>query len=353
MTDQQVVDPTAIVDKERAKALRLFGLSFLMLFLELALIRWLGANVLYLGYFSNLILLGSFLGIGMAFLIVKPDRRWVHALPLTLLALVGLVLTFPIEVSRSSSSVIFFGHPELSGLPIWLVVPVIFALVVAMMAMVAHEVALAFAQLSPLSAYGWDISGSLLGIVGFTALSYLRAPPLAWGIVVVASLLFLMRGWQGRDYVSLAGIVLLLGVQTFAPGLSWSPYYQIMVSEIEGVSHISVNGIPHQAITSVSDLSATFYNLPYEFVIDSAPDRVLVVGAGSGNDVALALAHGASSVDAVEIDPTIQQLGEELHPDRPYADPRVEAVIDDGRAFMQQSPGSYDLIIFALPDSLT
>ncbi|MGH8924440.1 MAG: spermidine synthase, partial [Acidimicrobiia bacterium] len=42
-----------------------------------------------------------------------------------------------------------------------------------------------------------------------------------------------------------------------------------------------------------------------------------------------------------------------LHPDRPYADPRVEAVIDDGRAFMQQSPGSYDLIIFALPDSLT
>jgi hypothetical protein len=353
MTDQQVLDPTAIDLKERQKGLRLFGLSFVMLFLELALIRWLGANVLYLGYFSNLILLGSFLGIGLAFLTVKPGRRWIYALPWTLLALVGLVLAFPIEISRSSSNVIFFGDPEPSGLPIWLIVPVIFALVVAVMAMVAHEVALAFAKLSPLSAYGWDISGSLVGIVGFTTLSYLRAPPLAWGIVVVASLLFLIRSWQPRDFVALTGIVFLLGVQTFAPGLSWSPYYQLMVSEVEGRSQISVNGIPHQTVFSVSDLSSTLYNLPYEFVIDSAPDRVLVVGAGSGNDVALALAHGASYVDAVEIDPTIQQLGENLHPDRPYADPRVEVVIDDGRAFMQRSPGAYDLIIFALPDSLT
>ena len=40
--------------------LRLVALSFLMLFLELALIRWIGSNVLYLSYFSNFILLASF-----------------------------------------------------------------------------------------------------------------------------------------------------------------------------------------------------------------------------------------------------------------------------------------------------
>ena len=39
-----------------------------MLFVELALIRWLGSNVLYLSYFSNFVLLGSFLGIGIGFL---------------------------------------------------------------------------------------------------------------------------------------------------------------------------------------------------------------------------------------------------------------------------------------------
>jgi len=48
--------------------------SALMLFLELALIRWLGSNVVHLSYFSNFVLLGSFLGIGLGFLISK--RSW-------------------------------------------------------------------------------------------------------------------------------------------------------------------------------------------------------------------------------------------------------------------------------------
>ena len=47
---------------------RLVCLSFLMLFVELALIRWTGSNVVYLSYFSNFVLLGSFLGIGIGFL---------------------------------------------------------------------------------------------------------------------------------------------------------------------------------------------------------------------------------------------------------------------------------------------
>ena len=47
---------------------RLLSSSALMLFLELALIRWLGANIVHLSYFSNFVLLGSFLGIGLGFL---------------------------------------------------------------------------------------------------------------------------------------------------------------------------------------------------------------------------------------------------------------------------------------------
>ena len=49
--------------------------AFLMLFIELALIRWLGANVLYLAYFSNVVLLGSFLGIGLGFLWTSRSTR--------------------------------------------------------------------------------------------------------------------------------------------------------------------------------------------------------------------------------------------------------------------------------------
>ena len=53
---------------------RLVLSSGLMLFLELALIRWLSANVVHLGYFSNFVLLGSFLGVGLGFLAWKPNH---------------------------------------------------------------------------------------------------------------------------------------------------------------------------------------------------------------------------------------------------------------------------------------
>jgi len=58
-------------------------------------------------------------------------------------------------------------------------------------------------------------------------------------------------------------------------------------------------------------------------------------------------------VDAVEIDPRIRDLGRALHPDHPYQDPRVTSHIDDGRAFLSRTDKKYDLILLALPDSLT
>src|SRR6195952_5074896 len=56
--------------------------SATMLFLELALIRWLGANVVHLSYFSNFVLLGSFLGIGLGFLRASGPGRTSKAMPL-------------------------------------------------------------------------------------------------------------------------------------------------------------------------------------------------------------------------------------------------------------------------------
>ena len=58
-------------------------------------------------------------------------------------------------------------------------------------------------------------------------------------------------------------------------------------------------------------------------------------------------------IDAVEIDPKLQRIGADLHPDHPYQDPRVSVHINDGRAFLEQTDTKYDLILFALPDSLT
>ena len=47
----------------------LFLSSFLVLFLEIALIRWMPAYVRLLAYFSNFILLATFLGIGLGCLL--------------------------------------------------------------------------------------------------------------------------------------------------------------------------------------------------------------------------------------------------------------------------------------------
>ena len=55
----------------------------------------------------------------------------------------------------------------------------------------------------------------------------------------------------------------------------------------------------------------------------------------------------------MEIDPSLQATGRDHHPARPYQDPRVTPHIDDGRAFLERTDDTYDLILFALPDSLT
>ena len=44
---------------------------------------------------------------------------------------------------------------------------------------------------------------------------------------------------------------------------------------------------------------------------------MLIVGAGTGNDVAVALSQGATHVDAVEIDPVTARLGEARTPTSP------------------------------------
>src|ERR671933_236323 len=70
---------------------RLFISSFLVLFLEVALIRWVPAYVRLLAYFSNFILLASFLGIGIGCLLA-PRRRnlfvWFPAVQLAVIVAV-------------------------------------------------------------------------------------------------------------------------------------------------------------------------------------------------------------------------------------------------------------------------
>ena len=334
--------------------------SFLMLFVELALIRWTAANNVYVTNATNFVLLASFLGIGIGFLNAKSNRDFVRWAPLALAALVAFVLAFPVILASLSGPDPYRGQFGMAALPRPLSLAVIFVLSTAVMAGFGQAVARMFVTFAPLRAYRLDIFGSILGIAVFTLLAFLELPPVVWGVIAAGGLVVLL-GWRHArwwQYAACAAAVIILAVESAVPNQHWSPYYKISAN-LSGTSHpalyVSANNIPYQAARSLTVLheQKKFYFYPYQHVTRSALKNVLIVGAGTGNDVAVALSQGAQHVDAVEIDPVLARIGRNEHPNHPYDSPRVTTHIADGRAYLQNTTKHYNLILFALPDSLT
>ncbi|GAA3804309.1 hypothetical protein GCM10022226_25190 [Sphaerisporangium flaviroseum] len=343
---------------------RLVIASAFMLFLELALIRWTGSNIVHLSYFTNFVLLGSFLGIGLGFLRVGRTSAQPYYSPVVLAGLVLIVLFFPVTVNRETEGVLYFTSLSTSGPPAWAILPVVFAAAALVLMGPAELVGRCFPELPRLEAYRYDLIGSLTGIAMFSLLSFASAPPVAWGLITACAYGALLQPRSLTRYVALVAVPSLvivgaLAMETFTAGALWSPYYKVTSKRFDfsgvPIMDISVNGIPHQqAIPAVNRLQwERQYALPYERAAVTGLDDVLIVGAGSGTDVAIALSKGAKHVDAVEIDPKLRELGGTYHPDQPYSDPRVTTHVTDGRAFLEGTGKKYDLILFALPDSLT
>ncbi|MHB1949011.1 MAG: spermidine synthase [Gammaproteobacteria bacterium] len=353
----------------RSDKSQLIQLSFLMLFVELALIRWSQANVMFFVNVSNFILLSSFLGIGIGFLRSKSSFRLFQLSPFFLaMIIIGCYLcrySYEVKLDASSDDIIFMERFFTHHLyPEWCSLPFIFIAVTLLMASIADEVARVFQRFPPLQGYRYEMLGSLCGVSAFLALSFLYPAPLSWGIMI--SLLFISLLFNSErinfKFLFLLQMLALIVLnatflkESFAPDQYWSSYYKIETKPFSKNRHVvNVNGFPQQVIETAAQRETVkpFYALPYLYRTTSTPlNDVLVVGAGTGGDVAIALAKGAIHVDAVEIDPVLYQLGKKLNPDLPYSDPRVSIFINDGRAFLQQSHKKYDMIIFALTDSL-
>jgi SAM-dependent methyltransferase len=213
----------------------------------------------------------------------------------------------------------------------------------------------------PLKAYAIDIIGSLAGIASFTVLSALGTNPAVWFTVVVLLVLALELGrrlslFTVGNVLALSAVLVLVFQQTLTHSTDiWSPYYRINEFKVQsGLTHITVDGIPHQALHPLGEVGLEpFYYQVYHWFPGRTYNNVLIVGAGSGSDVAIAEQQGAGHIDAVEIDPKLLEIGRTQHPNQPYSDPRVTAYNNDGRAFLRNTDTKYDLIVFALPDSLT
>lgn len=358
------------------RAGRIFGLSLLMLFVEMYSIRWQGATTLLFAYLANLPLITAFFGIGLGCILgERKGLRWWYFAPLALLQV--LVLSHPkfqnLKLAGSINS--FWGVYEPMPLLAWTLHFVKISALLLLNALVflplGAGLGSALAEGPSLPGYFWNLLGSLAGIWAFALFSAAGTPPHIWLAAAAVVAIALARSHIQRVAIglALAGAVMLLAGQSM--DVRWTPYYRLRIEHYEPIrtsdgafvprgGAIFVNQVGFQTFANYSDTAVrleprladgqSFYEWPYRLL---RPRRVLILGAGAGNDAAAALRAGVPDITAVEIDPVIVEIGRQRHPERPY-DPRkgVRLLVDDARAVLKR-PGKYDLVVFGILDSHT
>lgn len=347
----------------------------LSLFAEMAVIRFHSSVFQIFAFFKNLSLLSCFLGLGIGF---ARGERYRLLTPLTIPAFsfqFALLLFLqhariePFLANLVPDQVAFGLSPVQSAGQIFVTYGFIsfFFFLNALCFIPLGQLAGFFWAKSPkLPAYSFNLLGSMVGIGLLVLLSFLNTPIEVWVIVLLALLFFFLRKdpqiLYGNVVVALILLVILSGRSLQDQIVVYSPY-QILELKIKNDRNFPYQlKVSHTFFQNLLDLRAEnikdkpflqqiqrYYQLPYVF--KPVPGDVLIVGSGTGNDVASALRFGAKQIDAVEIDPVILNFGRLLHPERPYAQDNVSTHIVDARTFLRSTSKKYDLIVFGLLDS--
>lgn len=373
--------PVRALSGETPKALKwqMVALSFTALFLEMMVIRWVPSVVQFVAYYANIMLLSSFLGLGIG--AMAADKAWklFKWFPALLaLDVVVLILCENLSVATATAEARFdVGNAVMLNTALLVGIFIANALVFVP---IGQQMGILFNALPRLSAYGWDLAGSLGGTLafGFFSLKYF-SPMLGMAAVMIIFLLISPRQrWLVN--VTIFAAVLALMIATGHRGAIWSPYYYITVNRFDTPNVIETAPPPDLRtmrnppayVVKINHLMYHFdlsvdparfdperqeavrrfqskFNLP--LLLSPARDRILIVGSGGGCDVETALLDGARHIDAVEIDPAIIELSRRFNADAPYADPRVTVYNDDARAFFTRASPGYDLVIFGYLDS--
>lgn len=352
----------------------LLAASFAALLLELALIRWLPGHVRVIAYFPNLVLIAAFLGLGVGALLRSRSSALLGA---GVLAVVGLGLglgriAFTSEGAGEHLWLLYYDLPHDAPVVKGVVSPI--ALVFAMVALAFMPLGGAIAGRirqfqengRTLAGYAIDLLGSLAGVLVFLGFSAGGVRPIWWFTAALAAAFFSVpRRAPIRLLFVLPALAVLALVHATDHARWYSPYYAVDLAPSEEAGGISVltNGSLHQHMMDLREhapdpdtktrLSMRIgYHIPV-MNMKPLPRRALVLGAGTGNDVAVLLDAGVPEVHAVEIDPVILEIGRTVHPAHPYTDPRVIIHNTDARAFLESTDLKFDLIIFGTLDSMT
>jgi SAM-dependent methyltransferase len=359
--------------------------TMVSLLLELVMIRWLAAVFPVFSFFKNFTLLACFLGLGAGYA-VSDKQPCAPALVLPMLALFVLVITL-LRYDVGATTDVFSALPMQEqtsisiwmdklnfltlvqrSLPLYLLLSVSFVACASICYPVGQLCGKLLSATDALKAYGLNLFGSILGVLVLFVMSLFWLPPMIWFTAVAGVLLYFVLSRDQHLPVGVASFCLLLTVlawpvQTETQRI-FSPYQLLekMAKPDDGLMNILSGGSYYQKVFNLSEANRghepqddkyarAYYEFPFNF--KPRPERVAIVGAGSGNDVAAALRMGASHVDAIEIDPAIVFLGKHYHPEHPYDDPRVTVVVNDARNFFRTAHAQYDLIIYGVLDSHT
>jgi SAM-dependent methyltransferase len=375
----------AYADAATAEKIRMIVLvTMVSLLLELIMIRWLASVFPVFSFFKNFTLLACFLGLGAGYAVAE-KQPCAPGLVLPMLALfVGIITLLRYDVGATTD--LFSGLPmqeqtsisiwmdklnwqDLFGqsVPLYLLLGTSFVLCACICYPVGQLCGKLLGSTDALRAYGLNLIGSIVGVAVLFVMSLFWLPPVVWFTAVGGTLLFFVLARDKRMPLGVASFCLLIGI------LSWpvqtdiqriySPYQLLeKMAKDDGLMNILSGGAYYQKVFNFAEVNRghereedryvrAYYEFPFHF--KKKPERVAIVGAGSGNDVAAALRMGASHVDAIEIDPAIAFLGKSYHPEHPYDDPRVTLHINDARNFFRTAKQQYDLIIYGVLDSHT
>lgn len=381
----------------------LLSYSFIALFLELLIIRLVGTEIRIFAYLSNLVLLAAFVGMGLGML----TKRY---LPLTITGFFLFITSVIISTNYivrwpSLEFKLFTGITELlaplsenyiwlqidtfskSGIIVGLLLMVfLFIVLVLIFAPIGQALGKAISKGNkPIFAYSVNIAASLFGLWAFQAFSTIRFTPY-FGIIIILMALACLAKNKSERLLLIA--ILVVSVAYLSPKTEsknityWSPYQKLTLSTAiypqsetprPGGWYLEVNNVGYMSLLDLGKIYKTdaektldklypdvwpinkqfsdHYLLPYQIKPDAK--NVLIIGAGGGNDAAAALRANISEVDAVEIDPTIIEIGKKFHAEKPYRDASVSAIIDDGRAYLEKTNKKYDLVVMGLADSHT
>jgi spermidine synthase len=233
------------------------------------------------------------------------------------------------------------------------------------------------ARAAAATAYLLEAAGSVLGgiLASIVPLRFLDSFQIAIliGLLNLCMAQVLVWNMRGRGVAMLASVAVVAAIPLLAvvaprldksaQALLWrgfnlvgsrdTIYGNLAVTETGAIRSIYSNGV---ILANVPDPSAAEEAVDYALLEHPAPQRVLLIGGGINGSIVEALKHSSiTSLDYVELDPALIEMARQYFPAQAdvFSDARVHVHYADGRRYLNNADGTFDVIIVDVPDPQT